>query len=350
MQTPGYASLRLRSEVIERGLCPLCTGCSAGCPYLGVYQGRVVQLDCCTLDEGSCYRFCPRTRTDLEALSHAVFDLPLVWDDFGIVRKAYFARAKDAGVRAAAGGGGVVPALLRAALSESLVGAVVGTGCRGDATPGLLDRNLASAIGHSEAPVSVLVSDPTQVVSVVTAPYHHARTLAAYNSIPKENSALLGMTCLPCQTASIRKRLGQPADNRVDASNVRLLIGESCATKRWLEPGEDRQSVNKACSYCWDLTGEFADVSVGSGRGQNPDWNIVFVRTEAGEQAFGVALDTGAIEIKALPDESLTHEKKASREKKLRAIRNLVELSGSPNDLLYLELPKRIRDALGSRP
>ena len=69
MEIQDYASLKLREEVIDKGLCPLCGGCASGCPYLGQYKGKIVQLDCCTLVDGSCYRNCPRTATDLDALT-----------------------------------------------------------------------------------------------------------------------------------------------------------------------------------------------------------------------------------------------------------------------------------------
>jgi len=162
----------------------------------------------------------------------------------------------------------------------------------------------------------------------------------------KDAAEKLGMTALPCQVASIRKRLGGPADNRVNVSNVALLLSEFCATKRWLETGEDRQRINKACSYCWDYTGEFADISVGSGRAAHPDWNTVFVRSDAGKTAFEAAVKSGAIEAQALPEESLQAEKKASWDKKRRAVRNLAELTGSKDDLAYLGMPARVVEAL----
>ncbi len=345
METQDYASFRLRADVIDRGLCPLCGGCAAGCPYLGQQRGRIVQLDCCTLVEGSCYRNCPRTLTDLDALSRAVFGEPFSADDIGIVKNAYVAQATDPETRSAAGGGGATAALLRAALAAGAIDAVAGTGVDGEGHEGLLLRNLAVSSKVAGMPAPLLLTDPATVVSHVTAPHRFARVLAAFNGLPKESTSRLGMVCLPCQTASLRKRLPNPAESRVDARNVRLLVAESCATKRWLEPGEVRQSANKACSYCWDLTGELADISVGSGRGQQ-DWNTVLVRTAAGQEAFEAARKAGAIEVKPLPPESLAQEKKASHDKKVRAVRNLTALTGSKTDLAYLGLPGRIVDAL----
>lgn len=345
METQSFASFRLRADVIDRGLCPLCGGCAAGCPYLGEHNGRIVQLDCCTLAEGSCYNNCPRTATDLDALSRSVFGELFSADDLGVVKGAYLAQATDPGTRAAAGGGGIAAALLRFSLEHGAIDALPGTGLDGEGHEGLRSRNLAASSRSAGAPTPVLLSDAAATVAHLSAPHRFARVLAAFNSIPKESSAKLGLACLPCQVASLRKRTGNAAESRVDVENVKLVIAEFCATKRWLEPGEDRQVANKACGFCWDLTGELADISVGSARGQQ-DWNTVFVRTDAGRRAFEAARNGGAIEVKPLPAESLAQELKASRDKKLRAVRNLTAMTGTKNDLAYLGKSPKVVKAL----
>ena len=346
MEIQDYASLKLREEVIDKGLCPLCGGCASGCPYLGLYRGGVVQLDCCTLEDGGCYRNCPRTYTDLEALSQAVFGAPFGTGELGLVQGAYLARATDPAIRAAAGGGGVVQALLSSAVAAGSIDAVLTTAMGANGDGQLLSRNVISSIAGEGVPTAHLALSTEEIVANTTAPHHMARSLAALNSMPKDAVQKLGMTALPCQVASVRKRLGGPADNRVSAGNVALLLSEFCAAKRWLEPGEDRQVANKACSYCWDYTGEFADISVGSGRAAHPEWNTVFVRSDAGKAAFDAAVKAGAVESQSLPDESLQAEKKASWDKKKRAVRNLAELTGSKDDLAYLGMPARVVDAL----
>jgi len=69
-------------------------------------------------------------------------------------------------------------------------------------------------------------------------------------------------------------------------------------------------------------------------------------RTDAGKAAFDAALKSGAIESQPLPDEGLNAEKKASWDKKKRAVRNLTELTGSKDDLGYLGMPAGVVDAL----
>jgi len=346
VETQDYAPARLRTEVIEEGLCPVCGGCVAGCPYLGEYSGRIIQLDRCTVAEGSCYANCPRTFTDLDEVNRAVFGEAFGTSDLGTFRAAYLARSTDPALRESAGGGGVVPALLASSLKAGVIDAVVSTTTSPDGKTDLLDRNVVSSLHLEGVPSSTMTSDPAEAAELATAAHRFARVLSGFNSIPKDSSQKVGMSCLPCQVLSLRKRTDSSQPNRVGVDSIGLLVSEFCAAKRWLEPGEDRQKANKACSYCWDYTGEFADVSVGSGRAANKGWDAVIVRTEAGEKAFDAAVKSGAIETRPLPQENIDAEMKASRDKKKRALRNIVEKTGNTSDLIYLGIPRELVDTL----
>jgi len=59
----------LQEEVLETGLCAYCGACAGACPYLVSYKGRIVILDNCTIPEPQCYKYCPRTDTDIGAVS-----------------------------------------------------------------------------------------------------------------------------------------------------------------------------------------------------------------------------------------------------------------------------------------
>ena len=63
----------LQEEVLETGLCAYCGACAGACPYLVSYKGRIVILDNCTIPEPQCYKYCPRTDTDIEAVSQHIF-------------------------------------------------------------------------------------------------------------------------------------------------------------------------------------------------------------------------------------------------------------------------------------
>jgi coenzyme F420 hydrogenase subunit beta len=85
------------------------------------------------------------------------------------------------------------------------------------------------------------------------------------------------------------------------------------------------------------MTAELADLSVGAAEGV-PGWNTLIVRSERGAELVRKAVQEGAIETDALPEENLEHLKEAALNKRKRALRNIVDKSGSREDLLYLKL------------
>jgi coenzyme F420 hydrogenase subunit beta len=97
-----------------------------------------------------------------------------------------------------------------------------------------------------------------------------------------------------------------------------------------------RAFIRPTCNTCIDMTAEFADVSVGAAEGI-AGWNTLIVRSEAGAKLVEAACAAGALEVQPLPDASLAHLKEAALLKKKRGLSNIVEVSGSKDDLLYLE-------------
>jgi len=93
--------------------------------------------------------------------------------------------------------------------------------------------------------------------------------------------------------------------------------------KQEIEIEEIRQFINPACSYCWDMTAEFADVSVGSGRAKYHGWNTMIIRTEAGVELVNLAKKKGLLEIQPIPEENVVNLRKACLNKKKKAVKNL---------------------------
>ena len=154
------ASNELFDEVINMGLCCFCGGCSGGCPYLVSYQGRIALMDNCTLSDGQCYQYCPRTYTDMDLISQQVFGVPYGEEEIGIVKEIFLARSADTEIREKGQDGGVVTTLLSVALAEGIVDGVVETKMDDDKTPrGFIARNreeLLECAGNSYEPGSAL--------------------------------------------------------------------------------------------------------------------------------------------------------------------------------------------------
>ena len=102
-------SMELMDEVVDTGLCAFCGACTGACPYRVTYKGRVVLLDNCTISDGQCYTYCPRTYTDMDAMSKKIFGVPYSEDEIGTAREIFLARSTDAKVHEKGQDGGQSP-------------------------------------------------------------------------------------------------------------------------------------------------------------------------------------------------------------------------------------------------
>jgi len=126
-------------------------------------------------------------------------------------------------------------------------------------------------------------------------------------------------------------------------ANVFQVFSESTSLSIPLD--EVRRFIRPSCNVCLDMTAEFADVSVGAAEGIE-GWNTLVLRSERGKELVEAARAAGVIETDALPDENLSHLKGASLGKRRRALANIRRITGSDDDLLYLELSAETRDRL----
>jgi coenzyme F420 hydrogenase subunit beta len=368
MENKAKGVKELFSEVIDAGLCAYCGACTGSCPYLVPYNGRIALLDNCTLAEGQCYQYCPRTYTDIDALSQQIFGAPYSEAAIGTTREVFTARSTDLRVKAKAQYGGTVSTLLSVAITEGLIDAAVMTKMSKEKIPGgFLARNNKEVLGGAGS-------------SYIACP-----VLESYNRTPKDNGERLGVVGMPCQILALSKMKLKPPQNRVDIRNVQLVIGLFCTWalsaegfRTFLSEKVDLQKVEKfdipppptnrfdiytgkgitsfpleeirkftmpTCAYCLDMTAEFADISVGSAEGIE-GWNTVIVRTDTGARLVEVARAKNILEIGALPSQNLAHLKEAALNKKKRALRQIVNKTGDKNNLLYLGLSPSLNKLL----
>ena len=368
MDTKVKDCKELLNEVVEAGLCALCGACAGGCPYLVSYKGRIVLLDNCTQSEGQCYQYCPRTHTDMDAISQRVFGVPYSEDEVGTTKEVLMARSTDARIKERAQYGGTVTALLSLALAE-----------------GLLDSAILTKTADDKTPSALVAQSAEEVLQCAGSNYMACSTLETYNRLPKDNNHSLGIVAMPCQVLAISKMKKDPPQNRPTIDNIKLVIGLFCTwalspdgfhqflrekldlaqvTKFDIPPppankfdaytpsgiisfplDEVRRFTMATCAYCLDMTAEFADISVGSVEGIE-GWNTVIVRTEAGARLIEMAKAKGKLETANLPPQNLAHLKEAALLKKKRALNEIVKRSGDKNDLLYVGLSHRLANKL----
>jgi coenzyme F420 hydrogenase subunit beta len=301
---------------------------------------------------------------DLKALRQAMFDADDLTPELGAVKGLYMTRATDLQVRKQAQHGGTVSTLVALALEERLIDVAV-----------LAD----SEKKHSSR--SVAVSTPSEVSAFSGSKFSVSPTVAKFNEISQGDAARIGVVATPCQALALARMQvhPQPGDEE-RVKKLELVIGLFCgwalsfkelsklikekAGAEFIEgmdippsqhkimelrtekgiieiPMEEVQAcVRESCQYCYDLTCEFADLSVGSARspeGWTVDrgWNQILVRTEKGQALLDLARSRGVLEFKAVPPENLGKLKAASLSKKDTCMLQLEEVSGRKDDLIY---------------
>jgi len=368
MDVKVKGSKELFDEVINEGLCTLCGACAGACPYLVPHKGRIVLLDNCTLTEGQCYKYCPRTYTDMDAISQQVFGVPYSKDELGTTREVLMVRSTDAGIRQKAQYGGAVTTLVSLAMAEGLIDSAILTRTTDDRTPkGFLARSTAA------------------VIECAGSSYMACPVLESYNHVPEDSNHKLGIVAVPCQVLAISKMKREPPQNRFDVNNTKLVIGLFCTwalspdgfhqflsenlnlpwvTKFDIPPPpanrfdaytasgrmsfsleQVRQFTMPTCAYCLDMTSEFADISIGSVEGIE-GWNTVIIRTDTGAELMDMARVKGKLESDKMPGENLAHLKEAALLKKKRALQEIIKRSGDEKNLLYLGLSQSLIDKL----
>ncbi|HXZ37845.1 MAG TPA: Coenzyme F420 hydrogenase/dehydrogenase, beta subunit C-terminal domain [Thermodesulfobacteriota bacterium] len=355
----------LQKKVLETGLCTHCGACVNLCPYAVSYKDHTILLDPCGREEGRCYAFCPRTPTDLQTLRQR-YDPHDLTPELGAVRGFHLTRAAEDKVRQSSQHGGTVTTLVSLALEE-----------------GIIDTAILAEEGAGFLPEGIAVHRVSDVKKRGKSRFVVSPNLAAFHKAAKSSSQKIGVVATPCQAVALAKMQQKPypsKDSNID--KLRLVIGLFCGwalswreLKAFLEkrfgnnsilgldippskhnsmeihtPGgiveipldEVIPFVRKSCGYCWDMTAEFSDLSVGSARlpegwAVARGWNQVIVRTAAGQELLELARSRKVLEFREMPEGNLERLKKASLNKKRAALQNLAQMSGNPEDLLYLD-------------
>ena len=350
----------LFDEVINQGLCTGCGACITGCPYIVAHGGRIVVLDKCTGAEGDCYKHCPRTSFDMDGVNRAVFGTVYSDGAIGRVLDIFMARAKDHEIKKRGQDGGTVTSLLALALQEGLVEVVACT-----------------RMDEDKAPHGYLARSRRELLRCAGSSYEAGFGLEAYRSLPKESTEKLAIVGTGCQIEAVGKMKQCSPKNSPDPQNIRFTLGLFCGwalSPRTFHPylktmcqlsqvckfeiphtphysfdfhfenqdissvslDEIKPYINPGCHYCWDLTAEFSDISIGSAGSAFPGWNTVLVRSPKGADLIALANRKNIIEIQALPEKRIKHLKSVALKRKRAAVKKITEKTGSEKELLYL--------------
>jgi coenzyme F420 hydrogenase subunit beta len=356
----------INTKVLKQGLCTGCSACVGLCPSMEYYKDNTILLHDCDLARGRCYAYCPRTPTDFEALRRSLFNPGDMVPEIGAFKGLYMTRAIDENLRAGAQHGGTVTALIQLALAE-----------------GRIHEAILADQGNQFLPVAQSVEYVNEVIGKAGSKFVVSPTVSAFNSISQTDAGRIGVVATPCQALALAKMRVNPAlEDETRMEKLKLVIGLFCGwaldwrnlqellkekvgniqikgidippskhacMEVYTEDGtinipieEINTCVRDNCNYCFDMTCEFADISIGSARspeGWDVDkgWNQVIVRTALGVRLLAQAREKGILEFKEISDANINKLKKASANKKRTCLVNLAEKTGSQDDLVYID-------------
>lgn len=361
----------IRSRVLDTGLCTGCGACVQLCPYQRRHKDQTVVLHACDRLDGRCRLYCPRAPADFSRLRAALFEPGCLTDELGPVKGLYVTRAADPAIREKAQHGGTVSALLKLALEA-----------------GLIDRALVAGEQSNLLSLPTAAGSAQEALAGAKSKFVVSSTVAKFNEISQQGGQGIGAVATGCQALALAKMRANPwPGDEERVGRLKLVIGLFCGwTLDWhkisallsekvgratilgmdvppsghacmevytdqgvveIPIDEVNPCVREACRYCFDMTAEFADLSVGGSRspaGWETDkgWNQVIVRSAAGQELLDLAREKGALEFRETPPGNLAKLKKASAAKKKACLASLCELTGSEEDLVYLDCRDRV--------
>lgn len=350
----------LQKDILNKGLCVACGACANLCPYINMVEERPVIIESCGLSEGKCYDFCPRTYVNLPMLNKNVFGAhrsDLAVGSNLVVMKA---KSKDIEIKSTAQYGGVASALITFALQT-----------------GEVDAAILTKSKDKLSPKPTLARNKKDVLECAGTKYIVCPTITGVTEAIRQGTRKIGVVGTPCQVIAVRKMQASKFETGADKiglviglfctwallpqaySFIRNLTGSANIVKLDVPPpptnslsieteknkvevplDEIRKFILPSCKVCFDMTSEFADISVGTVEGEE-GWNTVIVRTSLGKKFFQRAKEAGIIEVAPLEKERLGHLREASLNKKRRALKEMESLKTS-----YLILREEDRSKL----
>lgn len=340
MQIAG--SKELVSGVIKNNLCTGCGACVSLCPYFKSHNGKTVMLFQCTREQGRCFAHCPRAEVDLDSISKFIHG-----KSYGGAALGNYITVRSSKAGSAAGlknfqTAGTVSSLVKFSLDKKHIDSAV-----------LTERR-----GVQGSPV--VITDPAKVQDYAATGYSASPVVSGFNEAVNSGYKKIGFVGTPCQVTAVSQLRTNPMGKEGFSDPSGMVIGLFCtwaldtksferilkgktdipSIKRYDIPpppaevmqvesasgmvdiplAEIRTAIPEGCSYCHDMTAEFADISVGvyegyKGKGK---LNILITRTQRGEELVKAAISAGYLEAETLSAQELDGLSTAAMNKKKR--------------------------------
>ncbi|MHA1762543.1 MAG: Coenzyme F420 hydrogenase/dehydrogenase, beta subunit C-terminal domain, partial [Promethearchaeota archaeon] len=301
---------KLMKEIIRTGICTQCGTCAAVCPVLewDPISAEPKLIGKCT-GCGICYNQCPRTITDPVQL-------------IGEFKKGY---VSNTNIPEVIGGqdGGTVTSLLCYLFDEHLIDAAIVT-MKNPKKPWY--------------PIAQIITTKEDAIKASGSIYTHSQTVDALMEAIRMDYRSIAFVGTPCNINAVNKMMNSPSGMlryfmRAHILKIGLFCMDSFAPEMlypmFEKDGIDlskivKMDINKgkfflyeqldgepvksypisslhkykssSCNFCTDLTGENADISVGS-VGSGNKRNTVFARTGIGAEIMEDAAKKGYLTI-----------------------------------------------------
>jgi len=341
----------LKKTVLENDICTSCGACVLVCPFKGVLKysdGKPKLIGECKIC-GICPRVCPRYNPQISELENFFLGRTRLPEEvFGAYREVHVGKSTDFDVLKRCQDGGVVTALINAALNSGLIdGAVISgvdpsspwlplpsitttssdtirySGTRYTYSPNLLALERCVAEGRLKK--VLFVGTPCQILAlrrIQKVPLKKISNIVAFT---------VGLFCSESftYTGLMEKKIRDELNidlNKLEKINIKGKMLLTLTDGQVIEiPLKDAKNyAEKKCKFCTDFSSEFADLSVG-GVGLDHRTFIV-VRTEKGKKLFDNALGHKTIEIKPATEFAKAYDLLTRLSKlKLRNIQNRVK-------------------------
>jgi coenzyme F420 hydrogenase subunit beta len=320
---------QLVRDIAYDGRCTGCGTCAGVCPRsaieMQVEQKRGIYLPIiddnkCTLC-GICTKVCPGNGVDYQQINLEIFGKEPEDIRLGNYLNCYSGFAADGNIRFNSSSGGLVTAILCAALEKGLIDGALVTKMRDDRPlepQSFIARTKEEIIGASKSkycPVptnsalrEIIESDKSEKIAVVGLPCHiqGLRKAEKINKILKEKIVLrLGLVCAHTDTFLMTDFVLRK--NGINKANVTKIDyrGKGWPGGWTITLNESREvfipwdrfvtwhniwlSVPRGCGYCTDSVAELSDLSFGDlwlpeYRGDKDGLSLLISRTQIGEK------------------------------------------------------------------